>query len=224
MDAFGRLVLEELPQAARVGLTLGFVRTFGVPEIAAVLHGTGALLDAPKARAKATGATMFALIGQGVDSPEGRRLVGHLRTVHERPGITDELMAYVLACFTLGPVRFLDVYGRRPVTGQERAAAYGFHAALGDALGLPANGADLAEVGAWTEAFEARRFGPSPQGRALWASTSGLLASRLPRPLARLAPLVTAALLDGPLRRTLGVDRPPAPVRALVRAGLRRLR
>jgi hypothetical protein len=40
------------------------------------------------------------------------------------PGITPELMEYVLACFTLCPLRFIDSHGHRTVTDDERAAAY----------------------------------------------------------------------------------------------------
>ncbi|WP_327393221.1 hypothetical protein OG533_32295 [Streptomyces sp. NBC_01186] len=127
LDAYGaytRLVLETMPRESRIGLTLGFVRTFGIPDIAHVLHGTGRMTSEPRSRAKATGAAMFTLIGQGLDSEEGRRTVQHLRKVHERPGITPELLDYVLACFTVCPLRFIDSHGHRSATHDERAAAY----------------------------------------------------------------------------------------------------
>lgn len=57
-----------MPRESRIGLTLGFVRTFGIPDIAHVLHGTGRMTSEPRSRAKATGAAMFTLIGQGLDS------------------------------------------------------------------------------------------------------------------------------------------------------------
>jgi len=218
-DAFACLVLERLPQRSRIGLTLGFIRTYGVPEIADVLYGTGALTGAAKARAKATGAAMFTLIGHGVDSPEGRRVVAELRRVHRRPGITGELMQYVLGCFTVCPVRFVDAYGRGGTTAAERAAAYAFHVDVSRALGLPdPPDGGLAGVGRWMDAFERARFAPTPTGRALWEATSGLLATRLPRPLRGLAPALAATLLDPPLRAALGVARPALPLRWAARA------
>ncbi|MFB7274101.1 oxygenase MpaB family protein [Streptomyces sp. NPDC056244] len=135
--AYARLVLETMPEEAKAGLSLGFIRTFGIPDIARVLYATGRMTDEPKARAKATGVAMFALIGEGVDSEEGRRIVADLRRVHTRPGITPELMHYVLACFTVCPLRFIDTHGHRRVTAEERAAAYSFHRALATALDLP---------------------------------------------------------------------------------------
>ncbi|WP_158575890.1 oxygenase MpaB family protein [Streptomyces corynorhini] len=221
---FARLVLETMPEESRVGLTLGFVRTYGIPEIARVLHGTGRMLDEPRGRAKATGVAMFGLIGHGLDSAEGRRIVTALHRVHDRPDITPELMAYVLACFTVCPLRFVDAHGHRAATGTERDSADAFHRGLSDALGLPEPpGGGLAGVEGWMRDFESRRFAPSDAGRALWQATSdGLLAARLPRPLAPLAPAMAAALLDPPLRTALGVRRAPAPVRALVTYALRR--
>ncbi len=221
-DPFARLVLETMPQESRVGLTLGFVRTFAVPEIAEVLYGTGRMTGAPKDRAKATGAAMFALIGHGTGSPEGRRIVEDLRRVHQRPGITPELMRYVLACFTVCPLRFVEEHGPRPVTGAERDAAYRFHLDVAGALGLPELTVDgLPGLEHWMARFERDRFAPGAPARALWRASGGLLAARLPRPLARLAPLVAACLLDQPLRAALGVRRPPAPLRFLVARALR---
>ncbi|MGW6744957.1 oxygenase MpaB family protein [Streptomyces sp. NPDC055025] len=232
--AYARLVLETMPEESRLGLTLGFIRTFGIPEIARVLYGTGRMTSEPRARAKATGVAMFTLIGQGLNSPEGRGTVEALRRIHDRPDITPELMHYVLACFTVCPLRFIDTHGRRAVTDAEREAAYGFHRGLSDALGLPEppggghldgvrpDGARLDGVEEWMRGYEADRFAPTEEARALWRSASrGLLAARLPAPLAALAPAVAASLLDAPLGRALQVRRPPAPVRALVIRALR---
>jgi hypothetical protein len=220
---YARLVLETMPEESRVGLTLGFVRTFGIPDIAQVLHTTGRMTTDPRGRAKGTGVAMFGLIGHGPDSAEGRKIVAALKRVHERPGITPELMAYVLGCFTVCPLRFIDDHGYRAVTDEEREAAYAFHIGLADALGLPeAPGTQLADVEAWMREYESRRFAPSEAGRALWeAASKGLLAARLPGPLAPLAPALGASLLDGPLRAALDVRRPSAPVRALVTYALR---
>ncbi|MFJ1579054.1 oxygenase MpaB family protein [Streptomyces sp. NPDC088182] len=265
--AYARLVLETMPEESRVGLTLGFVRTFGIPDIARVLAATGRMTNEPRGRAKATGVAMFTLIGKGLDSEDGRRVVDGLRRVHDRPGITPELMHYVLACFTVCPLRFIDAHGHRAVTEAERDAAYLFHLSLADALGMPelssldgelageaiggaiggatgdaaggatggvaggvvgdaaggVAGADgLAGVERWMCDYETRHFAPTDAGRALWAATSkGLLAARLPAPLAPLASVFAASLLDRPLREALTVRRPPAPVRALVTYALR---
>jgi hypothetical protein len=221
--AYAQLVLETMPEESRIGLTLGFVRTFGIPDIARVLYDTGRMTTGPRSRAKATGAAMFALIRSGLDSAEGRNIIDGLRRVHDRPGITPELMQYVLACFTVCPLRFIDGHGFRAVTGEERDAAYTFHLGLSDALGLPGPpGGQLAGVEDWMRHYESRCFAPSEAGRALWeAASAGLLGARLPAPLAALAPAVAASLLDQPLRTALRVRRPPLPVRALVTGALR---
>ncbi|MFB7943771.1 DUF2236 domain-containing protein [Kitasatospora phosalacinea] len=211
-DAFAALVLHRRPQRARVGLTLGFVRTFAVPEIAEVLYGTGRLASAPKARAKATGAMMFALIGHGVDSPAGRGIVAELAAMHRLPGVDAELMRYVLACFTVCPVE------HAAATPAERAAAAAFAAELAAALRLPPlPGPTLAETAAWMREFETARFAPSEAGHRLWQAVAPLFAARLPGPLTRHAPAFGAALLDPPLRAALALPRPARPLRAAAR-------
>ncbi|MGW2058722.1 hypothetical protein ACWCOZ_33240 [Streptomyces sp. NPDC001840] len=236
--AYARLVLETMPEEAKAGLSLGFIRTFGIPDIARVLYATGRMTDEPKARAKATGVAMFALIGEGVDSEKGRRIVADLRRVHTRPGITPELMHYVLACFTVCPLRFIDTHGHRRVTVEERAAAYTFHRALATALDLPdlpdlrrddlldlpnpPGLPDLPAVERWMTAYETVHFAPTEAGRALWHSASQvLLSSRLPAFLSRLSPLAAAALLDPPLTKALQVPNPPWPTRPLITYALR---
>ncbi|MFD8596875.1 DUF2236 domain-containing protein [Kitasatospora sp. NPDC059646] len=219
-DAFAALVLQRAPQRSRVGLTLGFVRTFAVPEIAEVLAGTGKLASAPKARAKATGAMMFALIGHGVDSEAGRAIVAELAALHRLPGVDADLMRYVLACFTVCPVEFTARNGG--VSPAERAAAFAFQASLAAALELPAlPGPGLDAVAAWMREFEAARFAPSPAGQALWGAVSGLFAARLPGPLARHAPAFATALLDAPLRAAFDVPRPAWPLRAAAATAFR---
>ncbi|GLW54602.1 hypothetical protein [Kitasatospora phosalacinea] len=211
-DAFAALVLHRRPQRARVGLTLGFVRTFAVPEIAEVLSGTGKLASAPKARAKATGAMMFALIGHGVDSPAGRGIVAELAAMHRLPGVDEELMRYVLACFTVCPAE------HAAATPAERGAAAAFAAALAAALRLPPlPGPTLAETAVWMREFETARFAPSEAGHRLWRAVAPLFAARLPGPLARHAPAFGAALLDPPLRTALALPRPALPLRAAAR-------
>ncbi|MFE2595639.1 oxygenase MpaB family protein [Streptomyces sp. NPDC059396] len=235
--AYARLVLETMPEEAKAGLSLGFIRTFGIPDIARVLYATGRMTDEPKARAKATGVAMFALIGEGVDSEKGRRIVADLRRVHTRPGITPELMHYVLACFTVCPLRFIDTHGHRRVTAEERAAAYSFHRALATALDLPdlpdlrrdvpdlpnpPGLPDLPAVERWMTAYETAHFAPTEAGRALWHSASQvLLSSRLPAFLSRLSPLAAAALLDPPLTKALQVPNPPWPTRPLITYALK---
>ncbi|BAJ29955.1 MULTISPECIES: DUF2236 domain-containing protein [Kitasatospora] len=214
-DAFAALVLHRRPQRARVGLTLGFVRTFAVPGIAEVLAGTGRLAEAPKARAKATGAMMFALIGHGVDSPAGRGIVAELAAMHRLPGVDDELMRYVLACFTVCPVDFAGG------TRAERDAATAFAADLAAALRIPPLPDDAR---GWMRGFETAGFAPSDAGRALWRAVAPLFAARLPGPLARHAPAFGAALLDAPLRAAFALPRPPLPLRAAAGLAFRLMR
>ncbi len=211
----------EFPADLRLGLNLGFYRTFGVPGIASVLAATGKMTERPKERAKATGVVMFTLIEHGLDHPEGRRAVAALNRLHARLPVGNDEFLYVLAAFCVPPVRWIDAYGWRATTAHEKEAAYTFYAGLAERMSIRDVPASFGALAEWMDDFEKRAFAATPQGRALWAATRGLLSRRLPRALSPLARSAADALLDERLLDALATPAPPRWVRAAVTAGLR---
>jgi hypothetical protein len=206
----------EFPDDLRLGLNIGFYRTFAVPSIAAVLAGTGKMLARPKERAKATGALMFTLIERGMDGPDGRLAVAQLKRTHARLAVGNDEFVYVLAAFCVTPMRWIDAHGRRKTTVSEKRAAHAFYAGLGARMGIRGVPDSFDALADWMDDFERRAFAVTPEGRALWGATRGLLAGRFPRLLAPLVRAATDALLDDRLRAALATRRPPAAVRMLL--------
>ncbi|MEU6083812.1 oxygenase MpaB family protein [Streptomyces sp. NPDC047108] len=219
--AYRRMALVDFPDDLRLGLNLGFYRTFAVPSIARVLHGTGRMTGRPKARAKATGEVMYALIEHGPDHPTGLETVALLNRIHARLPVGDEEFVYVLAAFCVAPLRWIDAHGPRPTTTAEKDAAYGFYACLARRMAIKPVPGSYAELASWMDGFEDRTFAVTPEGRALLEATRGLLADRFPAPLAGVVRAASDTLLDERLRRAFGVAAPPRALRVLVAAGLR---
>ncbi|MFI2212922.1 oxygenase MpaB family protein [Streptomyces sp. NPDC020141] len=209
------------PKALKTGLNLAFYRCFAVPGIATALAASGGILRQPLTRAKATGLPLFQLLESGFDSPEARLAVRRLRAAHHGLPADDDAFVYVLGLFCVHPLRFMALYGPRPPTAAERAASHAFHAELGRRLGLTGVPADHDRLAEFVDAYEARSFRPTPEGRALWRSARSVFEQRLPGPLAPLGPLIAECLMD-PSMRILGIGRRPAPLRALARAVVRR--
>ncbi|MFG2194229.1 oxygenase MpaB family protein [Streptomyces sp. NPDC048639] len=218
---YRRMALVDFPEDLMLGLNLGFYRTFAVPSIARVLHGTGRMTGRPKARAKATGEVMYALIEHGFDDPTGLETVALLNRIHARLPVGDEEFVYVLAAFCVAPLRWIDAHGPRPTTSAEKAAAYGFYAGLAQRMAIKPLPHSYQELAFWMDRFEERTFAVTPEGRALLNATRGLLADRFPAPLAGLVRTASDTLLDDRLRTAFGVTAPPRALRALVAAGLR---
>ncbi|WP_329459867.1 oxygenase MpaB family protein [Streptomyces sp. NBC_01497] len=219
-EVYRQLALLDFPEEVRMGLNLGFYRTFAVPGIATVLTTTGKMIERPKERAKATGALMYSLIENGLDTPEGTSAVARLTALHAHLPVDEAEFVYVLGAFCTAPLEYIDRYGWRPVTPAEREAAYVFYAGLGRRMGIAGVPGSYAALEAWMSDFEVRTFETTTEGRALLEATSGLLASRLPRVLAPLARRAADTLFDERLLTAFGRRPAPGVARWAMRRGL----
>lgn len=210
-------VLCDFPTDARVGLNLAFYRVFAIPGIANLLVRTGEMLGRPAKRGYDTGLVMYELITHGFDHPRGREMVRLLNRVHRPWPITDEDYRYVIAAFTVVPLRWIEKRGWRPLLPAEREASATFYRELGHRMNIPDLPADYAAAAALLDAYEARNMAPSPAGEQLMDTTQQLIVRKLPPRLQRLGPTVTSALLDDPLlTQALGLPPPPRGARTVV--------
>lgn len=220
-SVYRRLALVDFPADLRLGLNLGFYRTFAVPRIARVLTGTGKMTGRPTARAKATGEVMYTLIEHGFDHPAGRETVALLNRLHAHLPVGDEEFVYVLAAFCIAPLRWVDAHGWRATTCAEKEAAYVFYAGLAHRMSIKGVPDSFGALASWMDDFEERHFAVTADGRALMDATRGLLTDRFPRLLAPLVRAASDALLDARLLAAFGAEPPLPVVRGLVRAALR---
>jgi hypothetical protein len=210
-------VLYDFPKDARVGLNLAFYRVFAIPGIANLLIHTGEMLHRPAKRGYDTGLVMYELISHGFDHPRGRDMVRLLNRVHRPWPITNEDYRYVIAAFTVVPMRWIDKRGWRPLLPAEREASATFYRELGRRMNIPDLPADYAAAAALLDAYETRNLAPSPAGKQLMDITQQFLVRKLPARLQRLGPTVTSALLDDPpLTQALGLPSPPRGGRTIV--------
>jgi hypothetical protein len=208
------LVLYEFPFELRFGLNLAFYRTFAAPRIAALLARTGAMAHDPDKRAFDTGLIMYELIAAGFDDPRGRRMVAALNRMHGRWPIAQEDFRYVLSAFVVAPTRWVDQWGWRRLTSHERTATATFYAELGRRMTIervPITYDGFADV---FDDYERRHLAPTDAGGRLMGLTQSVIAEQLPhvlRPVGhRVAPVLTAALIDDHLATCLGL-RPVGP-------------
>jgi hypothetical protein len=203
------LVQYELPFEMRFGLNLAFYRTFAAPRIAALLAATGVMAHDPEKRAFDTGLIMYELIEHGFDHPRGRRMVEALNRMHGRWPIAHEDFRYVLSAFVVAPTRWADRWGWRRLRPAERVATATFYAELGDRMAIERVPASYDEFSDVFDAYEARHLAPAEHGPALLRMTQSVIAEQLPVPLRplghRIAPAMTAAVIDRRLARCLGL-------------------
>ena len=203
---------------------LGFAlfRTYAVPGIGRLLDETGEFTERPQKRYDDTALLLEPPTRLGFEDPEAKAAIRRINAMHRAYDIPNHEFRYVLSTFVVVPKRWLDDYGKRPLTA-ERGRGVG--AVLPDPRpahehqGRPGDlrrlrGADGLLRG---RALRVRRG--RPPGRRLDAGADGRTSSRrIARPVMG---IFSRALMDPPLREAFRYDDPPAAVVAVSRGALK---
>jgi len=130
---YNHLCCHEFPWECYFAINFAFYRTFASPSIARLYHSTGNIINDAGKRVVDTDIMMHAWIDFGIDSKEGRESWEHLNRLHAvwKRRTSNQDFVYVLCCFIVDTIRFIEVFGWRQLTSVEREALYHFWAKLG---------------------------------------------------------------------------------------------
>ncbi|MCB1495299.1 MAG: DUF2236 domain-containing protein [Bauldia sp.] len=191
-------------------LEFALFRTYAVPAISGLLARTGEFERRPRKRYDDTELILAEIQENGFDSNRGRRALKRLNEMHGRFKIADGDMLYVLSTFVMEPIRWLDRYGRRPMTPHEQRAWCNYYRRLGEHMGIPDIPGDLETFRRFNEAYETGNFRFAEPNKAVATATSDLLLGfYLPRWLLWAGRPAVRAFMDTPLLAAMGF--PPAP-------------
>ncbi len=216
-------IAHEFPWDTLQALSLALLRTYAVPSIGGLLATTGEFTGRTRKRYDDTALLLEAVLEHGFDSTTGRDALRRVNQMHAAHDLDQGDLRYVLSTLLVGPKRWLDAYGWRPMSAPEVLAAVRYYRTLGARLGvrdLPATWDGFARL---HDDHERAHFGYDEGGRAVAEATLGLLATlpptdRLPGSWSRLLAL---SLMDVPLLDAFRLPHPPRAVRTGVRLGLR---
>jgi ER-bound oxygenase mpaB/B'/Rubber oxygenase, catalytic domain len=141
--------------------------------------------------------------------------------MHRAYDIPDHEFRYVLSTFVVVPKRWLDAYGKRPLTATELEASVRYYRTLGRHMNIrdvPETYAGFEEL---MDSYEAEHFGYDEGARRVADATLALMQTFYAKPVRRPAGLFARALMDQPLREAFRYAAPPAVVRQASRAVLR---
>lgn len=195
-----RLACYDFPWDVTRALEMALFRTFASPAVAGVLHGTGEFEARPQRRYDDTDLIVSAIVEHGFESDLGRRAIARMNAIHGRFRISNEDFQYVLSTFIFEPLRWLDRFGWRPLTREERLGWCGFWFEVGKRMSIRDIPEDYAAFEQFNRDYESSRFRRTPATTAVAAATRGMFASWFPRPARPLVGAVIAGLLDDPLR------------------------
>lgn len=205
----------EFPWDYRQGVSVAFLRDYGVPRISVLLDRTQEFERHGQKRYDDTVLIGYEMAVDGFDSERGRAAARHLNRIHGKYRIANDDFRYVLATTVVGPKRWIDRYGWRPLCAQEVRALAEAARKTGAMMGI----ADVPDTYEGFErlldAYEERMFAYDPANRRVASATFRVMASWYPRPLRPFRRPVRA----GPARRA-AAEGPGLPAAAPVGADL----
>jgi hypothetical protein len=213
----------EFPWDMNQALSFALFRTYAVPSIGSLLARTGELLDQVQKRYDDTVLILDEILEHGPAEGDGRTALRRMNRMHGSYGIGNDDLRYVLATFVVMPIRWMDAYGWRPMTGIERIAHANYYRELGRFMGIRDVPATWQAFSHALDAYEREHFAFDAGARRVADATLELLTTfppnhLLPAPLVR---RMSYALMDDPLIDAFRFPHPNPVFRALVRAGLR---
>lgn len=215
-----RLACHDFPWDVTRALEFALFRTFASPAIAAVLHATGEFEKRAQRRYDDTDLIVATIIENGFDSDPGKRAIARMNAIHGRFRIANEDFLYVLSTFVLEPLRWLDRFGWRALTPEERLGWFGFWLEVGKRMQLRDLPTELSAFEQFNRDYEAANFARTTAGRAVGMATREMFAGWFPRPARPLVRAAVSALLDARLQHAFGFP-PSHTMGRLTRAALR---
>jgi len=208
-EIIGLTAYHEFPWEYVQGTSIAFMRDYGVPSISDLLDRTGRFQHDGQKRYDDTVLIGQEAVSHGIDSPEGHAAVRHLNGIHGHYGIPNHEFRYVLATTLVGPKRFIDRYGYRPLHPHEVESMTRVTTRLGELMGIKELPTTYAEYEAMLVAYENERFAADPANTRVAEASMRIVTGWYPGPLRPLVRRVTIAMLDDPLRVALGLPRQP---------------
>ncbi len=203
-------------------LEFALFRTYGVPSISGLLARTGAFRDDPRKRYDDTELLLSEIAENGQDSDRGRAALARMNDMHGRYRISNDDMLYVLSTFIVEPVRWLERFGKRPMTQTEIQASVCYYRALGEKMGITEIPKCFKSFAAYQQGYENAHFTYHTTNAEIGCLTRDLLLSMyLPKWLVPASRPAVHALCDPPLRRAMGFADPPQWLERVLTTALR---
>ena len=204
-------------------LELALFYTYGSDSVSTLLNRTGVFREHGQKRYDGTRLLIGHFLEAGWDSEAGAHALDRINRTHAHYRIPNDDYLFVLWTFIEFPLRWSQVYARRPMTAHEREAGFNFWVEIGRRMGLSDIPPTKAAFDAFIEGYKQRHFKPCAASAQVAQDTLRVGQAWLPWPLKGLvAPVVYSLFDDDALfLAAVGAGKPPRWFAALVRGGLR---
>ena len=221
VEIYRNVVMHEFPWDMNQALSFALFRTYAVPGIGRLLDETGAFTTQVQKRYDDTALLLEQPFRLGFDHPEGRAAIRRINQMHRAYDIPNHEFRYVLSTFVVVPKRWLDDYGKRPLTAGELRASVNYYRLLGRHMNIADIPETYDEFAQLMDSYEAEHFGYDEGARRVADSTLALMLTFHPRFASRAVEVFSRALMDQPLRDAFRYAAPSPRVERLSRGLLR---
>ena len=199
----------EFPFEYVQGTAIAFMRDYGVPTISDLLDRTGRFEHDGQKRYDDTNLFGYEAVIEGIDSPRAHAAVRKLNRIHGAYGIPNHEFQYVLATTLVGPKRFIDAYGYRPLHPNEILAMAWFTTRFGQLMGIKDLPRTYEEYERLLDEYEAEHFAYDPANTRVAEASMRIVTNWYPRVARPFARRALIAMLDEPLRVACGLPQQP---------------
>ena len=133
-EIFKQLLLHEFPVEFLLSAEIAQLRSFIFPSGTALLHRTGQFEKESLKRLDDTRAILTEMGRDTFDSPRAEMMADHLNKIHGFYNIPNEEFLHTLSTFIYDVVGFIDEYGWRPLSENEKLAIYHTYVQMGEMM------------------------------------------------------------------------------------------
>ncbi|MFD2571958.1 oxygenase MpaB family protein [Spirosoma soli] len=214
------LTAYEFPFDITRALELALFHTYASPRVSGLLAHTGEFERHGQKRYDDTSRLIAEFMESGYDSEKGQRAIAHMNLIHSHYQIDNADYLFVLSTFIFYPINWVNQYGWRKLTPAEELSIFYFFRAVGERMNLTDLPDSIAELRAFTDAYEDRYFRYTESNRRIADATVSIVKGWFPNFLRPLVQPAVAAMISPKLRDAFGYVTPPGWFTALIAGGL----
>ncbi len=148
----------EFPWDMVRALEVALMRTFCSPRVSGLLHRTGEFRKHGQKRYDDTALLVAEFMQNGYNSDRGQQAIEHMNKIHGLYHIENENYLFVLSTFILLPIQWIDAFGWRKTTENERQALFYFFKAVGERMNIKDIPESLADFRSFVAGYERKYF------------------------------------------------------------------
>ena len=126
----------EFPWDIVRALEVALMETFCSPKVSGLLNRTGEFRRHGQKRYDDTALLVAEFMQNGYDDERGRDAIDHINKIHGFYHIENDEFLFVLSTFIFLPIHWIDAYGWRKTTENERQALFYFFKAVGERMNI----------------------------------------------------------------------------------------